>query len=261
MYSSGDLVWVNLGYSYGWWPATVQEKDDVKKIDAFNVFESEVDTVEISSTSLLVKFFDDDNLEFSRVSDLKLLEPYTTKNKLKYIRAGLKRHKEKRGNSVDGGANIKLAQLCSDIEMAEVLSGSCDVRVSNLLMKVVQQMEEAQEAQETQEVQKVHSVQEAMDAASLKSGQSATRRAADLSTAGISAARAADLSTAGISAVRAADLSTAGISAARKQKGAKKKSQENKDNYESKKSVLNKVKTGKVTKPTQKSKRVLKSKN
>jgi len=227
MYSSGDLVWVNLGYSYGWWPATVQEKDDVKKIDAFNVFESEVDTVEISSTSLLVKFFDDDNLEFSRVSDLKLLEPYTTKNKLKYIRAGLKRHKEKRGNSVDGGANIKLAQLCSDIEMAEVLSGSCDVRVSNLLMKVVQQMEEAQEAQETQE--------EAMDAASLKSGQSATRRAAD--------------------------LSTAGISAARKQKGAKKKSQENKDNYESKKSVLNKVKTGKVTKPTQKSKRVLKSKN
>jgi len=227
MYSSGDLVWVNLGYSYGWWPATVQEKDDVKKIDAFNVFESEVDTVEISSTSLLVKFFDDDNLEFSRVSDLKLLEPYTTKNKLKYIRAGLKRHKEKRGNSVDGGANIKLAQLCSDIEMAEVLSGSCDVRVSNLLMKVVQQMEEAQEAQETQE--------EAMDAASLKSGQSATRRAAD--------------------------LSTAGISAARKQKGAKKKSQENKDNDESKKSVLNKVKTGKVTKPTQKSKRVLKSKN
>jgi len=227
MYSSGDLVWVNLGYSYGWWPATVQEKDDVKKIDAFNVFESEVDTVEISSTSLLVKFFDDDNLEFSRVSDLKLLEPYTTKNKLKYIRAGLKRHKEKRGNSVDGGANIKLAQLCSDIEMAEVLSGSCDVRVSNLLMKVVQQMEEAQEAQETQE--------EAMDAASLKSGQSATRRAAD--------------------------LSTAGISAARKQKGAKKKSQENKDNYESKKSVLNKVKTGKLTKPTQKSKRVLKSKN
>jgi len=227
MYSSGDLVWVNLGYSYGWWPATVQEKDDVKKIDAFNVFESEVDTVEISSTSLLVKFFDDDNLEFSRVSDLKLLEPYTTKNKLKYIRAGLKRHKEKRGNSVDGGANIKLAQLCSDIEMAEVLSGSCDVRVSNLLMKVVQQMEEAQEAQETQE--------EAMDAASLKSGQSATRRAAD--------------------------LSTAGISAARKQKGAKKKSQENKDNYESKKSVLNKVKTGKITKPTQKSKRVLKSKN
>jgi len=235
MYSSGDLVWVNLGYSYGWWPATVQEKDDVKKIDAFNVFESEVDTVEISSTSLLVKFFDDDNLEFSRVSDLKRLEPYTTKNKLKYIRAGLKRHKEKRGNSVDGGANIKLAQLCSDIEMAEVLSGSCDVRVSNLLMKVVQQMEEAQEAQETQEVQKVHSVQEAMDAASLKSGQSATRRAAD--------------------------LSTAGISAARKQKGAKKKSQENKDNDESKKSVLNKVKTGKVTKPTQKSKRVLKSKN
>jgi len=233
-------VWVNLGYSYGWWPATVQEKDDVKKIDAFNVFESEVDTVEISSTSLLVKFFDDDNLEFSRVSDLKLVEPYTTKNKLKYIRAGLKRHKEKRGNSVDGGANIKLAQLCSDIEMAEVLSGSCDVRVSNLLMKVVQQMEEAQEAQETQE--------EAMDAASLKSGQSATRRAADLSTAGISAARAAD-------------LSTAGISAARKQKGAKKKSQENKDNYESKKSVLNKVKTGKLTKPTQKSKRVLKSKN
>jgi len=227
MYSSGDLVWVNLGYSYGWWPATVQEKDDVKKIDAFNVFESEVDTVEISSTSLLVKFFDDDNLEFSRVSDLKLLEPYTTKNKLKYIRAGLKRHKEKRGNSVDGGANIKLAQLCSDIEMAEVLSGSCDVRVSNLLMKVVQQMEEAQEAQETQE--------EAMDAASLKSGQSATRRAAD--------------------------LSTAGISAARKQKGAKKKSQENKDNDESKKSVLNKVKTGKLTKPTQKSKRVLKSKN
>jgi len=227
MYSSGDLVWVNLGYSYGWWPATVQEKDDVKKIDAFNVFESEVDTVEISSTSLLVKFFDDDNLEFSRVSDLKLLEPYTTKNKLKYIRAGLKRHKEKRGNSVDGGANIKLAQLCSDIEMAEVLSGSCDVRVSNLLMKVVQQMEEAQEAQETQE--------EAMDAASLKSGQSATRRAAD--------------------------LSTAGISAARKQKGAKKKSQENKDNDESKKSVLNKVKTGKITKPTQKSKRVLKSKN
>jgi len=240
MYSSGDLVWVNLGYSYGWWPATVQEKDDVKKIDAFNVFESEVDTVEISSTSLLVKFFDDDNLEFSRVSDLKLLEPYTTKNKLKYIRAGLKRHKEKRGNSVDGGANIKLAQLCSDIEMAEVLSGSCDVRVSNLLMKVVQQTEEAQEAQETQE--------EAMDAASLKSGQSATRRAADLSTAGISAARAAD-------------LSTAGISAARKQKGAKKKSQENKDNDESKKSVLNKVKTGKITKPTQKSKRVLKSKN
>jgi len=238
MYSSGDLVWVNLGYSYGWWPATVQEKDDVKKIDAFNVFESEVDTVEISSTSLLVKFFDDDNLEFSRVSDLKLLEPYTTKNKLKYIRAGLKRHKEKRGNSVDGGANIKLAQLCSDIEMAEVLSGSCDVRVSNLLMKVVQQMEEAQETQE----------KEAMDAASLKSGQSATRRAADLSTAGISAARAAD-------------LSTAGISAARKQKGAKKKSQENKDNDESKKSVLNKVKTGKVTKPTQKSKRVLKSKN
>jgi len=227
MYSSGDLVWVNLGYSYGWWPATVQEKDDVKKIDAFNVFESEVDTVEISSTSLLVKFFDDDNLEFSRVSDLKLLEPYTTKNKLKYIRAGLKRHKEKRGNSVDSGANIKLAQLCSDIEMAEVLSGSCDVRVSNLLMKVVQQMEEAQEAQETQE--------EAMDAASLKSGQSATRRAAD--------------------------LSTAGISAARKQKGAKKKSQENKDNDESKKSVLNKVKTGKLTKPTQKSKRVLKSKN
>ena len=30
--------------------------------------------------------------------------------RLASARAGLKRHKEKRGNSVDGGANIKLAQ-------------------------------------------------------------------------------------------------------------------------------------------------------
>ena len=66
-----------------------------------------------------VKFFDDDDFEVFPISDLKKIEPYSSKKKKKYIKAGFKRHEENKKGSL-GGANLRLAQFYKDVEMAEV---------------------------------------------------------------------------------------------------------------------------------------------
>jgi hypothetical protein len=90
-----------------------------------------------------VKFFDDDSLEKLRLTPAMCVEPYLNKNRLKYIKAGVKKHKEMKGkNSVDG-ANLNLAQFLSDVEMSEVLSGSNDAKVAAILQTVAEEIETA----------------------------------------------------------------------------------------------------------------------
>ena len=47
MFKSGDIVWANLGSSYGWWPATVTEmkKSPKRKFENINCDHPEQQTV------------------------------------------------------------------------------------------------------------------------------------------------------------------------------------------------------------------------
>ena len=103
---TGDLVWVDLGYSYGKWPATYQigqlgKKEDIKLLETVKFEPSNNPEFNYKDDSEhFVKFFDDDSLEMLRVTKTMSIEPYITKQKLKYIKAGVKRHTEKKGRLV-----------------------------------------------------------------------------------------------------------------------------------------------------------------
>ena len=150
-HKTGDLVWVDLGHSYGKWPATYQighsgRQADAKIINSIHYEQcrpSESSTSDGGQEICYVKFFDDDSLEKLRLTPAMCVEPYMNKNRLKYVRAGVKKHREKKGKSVDG-ANLKLAQFLTDVEMSEVLSGSNDAKVAAILQTVAEQIETAE---------------------------------------------------------------------------------------------------------------------
>lgn len=132
----GSILWINLGHSYGKWPAIVAEHQQrpVLNKDILNElgehFHKDKEEVE-AGDQLFVRFFDDDDFELLPVNELNQIESYSCKNKKKYIRAGFRKHEEnKKGNL--GGANLRLAQFYKDVEMAEVMTDN-DQAVAKIL--------------------------------------------------------------------------------------------------------------------------------
>eukprot|EP00092_Neocalanus_flemingeri_P065624 GFUD01079834.1.p1 GENE.GFUD01079834.1~~GFUD01079834.1.p1 ORF type:complete len:236 (-),score=73.32 GFUD01079834.1:102-764(-) len=133
-YKTDDIVWVNLGKPYGWWPAQVQDREKkvrmseqiIKDIgDDFKVNEA------IDDSTVFVKFFDDDNFEWVDIKEPKRIQTYSCKNKKKFIKAGFKSLEENKKGGL-GGTNLRLAQFYKDVELAEVMTDN-DADVANIL--------------------------------------------------------------------------------------------------------------------------------
>ena len=126
-FSVDDIVWVNLGKTYGWWPAQVQNDQKVAKLSE-NILRELGEEFSASSVhdyhkegSVCVKFFDDDNKEWYKIKEEKRIQKYSCKDKLKLIRNGFKILDETKRKGL-GGVNLKLAQFYKDVELAEVLT-------------------------------------------------------------------------------------------------------------------------------------------
>eukprot|EP00092_Neocalanus_flemingeri_P021865 GFUD01023720.1.p1 GENE.GFUD01023720.1~~GFUD01023720.1.p1 ORF type:complete len:277 (+),score=87.61 GFUD01023720.1:58-831(+) len=133
-FKTDDIVWVNLGKPYGWWPAQVQDREKkvrmseqiIKDIgDDFKVSEA------IDDSTVFVKFFDDDNFEWVDIKEPKRIQTYSCKNKKKFIKAGFKSLEENKKGGL-GGTNLRLAQFYKDVELAEVMTDN-DADVANIL--------------------------------------------------------------------------------------------------------------------------------
>ena len=139
-FSVDDIVWVNLGKSYGWWPAQVQDRHNRARMkeNVMRHFKFEgVDEFSFLSTSesrcTFVKFFDDDSKEWLEIKDEKRIKKYSCKQKLKLIKTGFKNLDETKKGGL-GGVNLRLAQFYKDVEMAEVMTDN-DTRVAEVLAR------------------------------------------------------------------------------------------------------------------------------
>lgn len=139
-FSVDDTVWVNLGKSYGWWPAQIQDgkhrrkiqQDILRSIKFVGGEEDQYGTTPESSCTF-VKFFDDDSKEWLEIKDEKRIRKYSCKEKLKLIRDGFKNLDEVKKGGL-GGVNLRLAQFYKDVEMAEVMTDN-DARVADILAR------------------------------------------------------------------------------------------------------------------------------
>ena len=151
-YSKEEVVWVDLGRSYGWWPAQVQDPSQ-RAVLSHHIIASLGETFsQTSSTSrtekenvLFIRFFDDDSKEWVGVSEAKRIKKYSCKEKKKLIRKGFKTLDESRRKGGLGGVNLRLAQFYKDVEMAEVLTDN-DTQVADILAlyEVTENQEENQ---------------------------------------------------------------------------------------------------------------------
>ena len=142
-HSVDDIVWVNLGKSYGWWPAQVQDSEDrMKKMKEYTSRNIKIEggedfqypaTGDCDRNCNFVKFFDDDSKEWLEIKDQSRIQNYSCKDKLKLIKVGFKNLDETKKGGL-GGVNLRLAQFYKDVEMAEVMTDN-DVRVADILAR------------------------------------------------------------------------------------------------------------------------------
>ena len=132
-FKADDIVWVNLGKPYGWWPGQVQDnRKKVKLSDSIiEGLGQEYSNINSDETVVYVKFFDDDSFEWVGIKDIKRIQAYSCKNKKKFIKAGFKSLDENTKSTL-GGTNLRLAQFYKDVELAEVLTDN-DADVANIL--------------------------------------------------------------------------------------------------------------------------------
>ena len=154
-YSVDDIVWVNLGLSYGWWPAQVQDRSGLALLSQ-NILHSlgpefcEPPQSVPGQGGLLVRFFDDDTKEWLGISERKRLKKYSCKDKRKLITAGFRKLDESKRSNALGGVNLRLAQFYKDVELAEVLTDN-DPQVASLLAEYeVRESEEPEDQQQHQ---------------------------------------------------------------------------------------------------------------
>ena len=139
MFNPDDIVWVNLGKSYGWWPAQVQNSDKKAKLSKRIIEDLGIDFSEDTlapqaqeeSVSIYVKFFDDDDKEWYEIRNVKRIQKYSCKEKKKFIKSGFKNLDETKKKGL-GGVNLRLAQFYKDVELAEVLTDN-DPEVGDIL--------------------------------------------------------------------------------------------------------------------------------
>ena len=138
MFNPDDIVWVNLGKSYGWWPAQVQNTDKKAKLSKSIIEDLGIDfsddtppQAQEESVSIYVKFFDDDDKEWYEIRNVKRIQKYSCKEKKKFIKSGFKNLDETKKKGL-GGVNLRLAQFYKDVELAEVLTDN-DPEVGDIL--------------------------------------------------------------------------------------------------------------------------------
>ena len=139
MFNPDDIVWVNLGKSYGWWPAQVQNTDKKAKLSKRIIEDLGIDFSEDTpalqaqeeNVSIYVKFFDDDDKEWYEIRNVKRIQKYSCKEKKKFIKSGFKNLDETKKKGL-GGVNLRLAQFYKDVELAEVLTDN-DPEVGDIL--------------------------------------------------------------------------------------------------------------------------------
>ena len=137
-FKTGDIVWVNLGVSYGWWPGQYQElQDSAKSKIEVNFCENpnqpKNDCKRQSEKIGNVRFFDDDQFDLSPIYDLVHVKPYSCDEKTDLICAGLAKfssENQKKGSMFDFRA--RQAQFYKDVEMAEVMTDN-DPKVGEIL--------------------------------------------------------------------------------------------------------------------------------
>ena len=161
-FSVDDIVWVNLGKTYGWWPAQVQDNKKLAKLSRNILKDLGEDFLETTENdydekSVCVKFFDDDNKEWYRIKEEKRIQMYSCKDKLKFIRNGFKNLDETKKKGL-GGVNLKLAQFYKDVELAEVLTDNNPV-VGDILAQyeVAENNDDNENVEESQIVESTES--------------------------------------------------------------------------------------------------------
>ena len=138
-YSEEEVVWCDLGRSYGWWPAQVQDPSQ-RAVLSHHIIASLGETFSQTPSTfrtekedvLFIRFFDDDSKEWMGVSEAKRIKKYSCKEKKKLIRKGFKTLDESKRKGGLGGVNLRLAQFYKDVEMAEVLTDN-DPQVADIL--------------------------------------------------------------------------------------------------------------------------------
>lgn len=139
-----------------------------EKFDGYRLVEKDLEDQERDSPKVAppsdpilfeVKFFDDDDFDVFRVRNLKSLKKYSgNKEKIKLIKAGIRKFSGDNSRSKKGGAKAapsamgidnlgRQSQFIKDIEMAEVMTDN-DPKVAEILTSIVYLDEEPNPAGE-----------------------------------------------------------------------------------------------------------------
>ncbi len=142
---TGDIVWVNLGISYGWWPGLFCEKEARKGDPVIEVQESKMETTAEPSSKKTatngnghakcfgqVRFFDDDKYDLYNLSSQDQVQPYSCESKKDYILKGLAKFSSEKKKSSMFDYRARQAQFYKDVEMAEVMTDN-DPGVADIL--------------------------------------------------------------------------------------------------------------------------------
>jgi hypothetical protein len=140
-FKAGDIVWVNLGISYGWWPGEYQEIDSDKKLKlpkvdfmVNNQFVGQSSQVNRKPLIAQIRFFDDDKYDLLNVTDASDIKSYSCSGKKELVLLGMAKFssddKKKSGSMFDFRA--RQAQFYKDVEMAEVMTDN-DSAIADIL--------------------------------------------------------------------------------------------------------------------------------
>ncbi len=97
--NTGDIVWIDLGISYGWWPCEFHEskkfEKSAKEIDVL-IEKSTLKANEDFAFKTVqeigaVKFFDDEKFDLKKVTDAIQICSYSCKDKAQKILQGLEK--------------------------------------------------------------------------------------------------------------------------------------------------------------------------
>ena len=158
MFKSGDLVWANLGTSYGWWPCEYQDDHGGSAaLPAASKFENNPDSpyakdhhdstaVKSRNAIALVHFFDDDKFDQFRIYDQADLRPYSCPEKCKLVTDGLDKFSSENKNKSSALFDFRArqAQFYKDVEMSEVMTDNSP-EVADILAQYEVVDEEAEE--------------------------------------------------------------------------------------------------------------------
>lgn len=151
-FKAGDIVWVNLGFSYGWWPGEFSKKSENVKCPSVEFSNERPENLPEKTGPIpiaQVRFFDDDKFDLLNVFDAANLKPYSCEGKETLILEGLDKFSQKKTSKDDSmfGFGARQAQFYKDVEMAEVLTDNSP-SVAEILAKyeVVEDTESSQHA-------------------------------------------------------------------------------------------------------------------